>query len=232
MLNLVAVALVYAGLIVTAVGLVSLIRPLRVVGIPARGVAAIVVAAGAGLVLAGMLTPAPLDNVDPAVTDLDRVMPAWQFRETHRVHVDAPEDRVYRAVRSVTADEILLFRTLTWIRHPRLRAPARDNIFAPPAGKPILDVAVGSGFRQLSEAPGREIVLGTMVGRSRAAINFLVVRAADGGSDVTTETRVLAPDAAARRAFGAYWRVIYPGSAIIRRMWLRAVKRRAEGQAG
>jgi hypothetical protein len=26
----------------------------------------------------------------------------------------------------------------------------------------------------------------------------------------------------------AYWRVIYPGSALIRRMWLRAVRLRAE----
>ena len=32
---------------------------------------------------------------------------------------------------------------------------------------------------------------------------------------------------AARRRFAAYWRVIYPGSAIIRRMWLRAIERRA-----
>jgi hypothetical protein len=48
--------------------------------------------------------------------------------------------------------------------------------------------------------------------------------------DVDAET-----DRAYRRVFAAYWRVIYPGSALIRRMWLRAVKRRAEspvGQAG
>jgi hypothetical protein len=31
----------------------------------------------------------------------------------------------------------------------------------------------------------------------------------------------------ARRGFAAYWRVIYPGSALIRRMWLRAIARRA-----
>ncbi|HYW41393.1 MAG TPA: hypothetical protein VE959_00970 [Bryobacteraceae bacterium] len=32
--------------------------------------------------------------------------------------------------------------------------------------------------------------------------------------------------------FAAYWRMIYPGSALIRRMWLRAIKRRAEGGIG
>ncbi len=45
---------------------------------------------------------------------------------------------------------------------------------------------------------------------------------------VTAETRVYATDASARRRFARYWRVIYPGSALIRRRWLRAMKRRAE----
>jgi len=40
-------------------------------------------------------------------------------------------------------------------------------------------------------------------------------------------TRVFASGPAARRRFAAYWRVIYPGSALIRRMWLRAIERRA-----
>jgi hypothetical protein len=46
---------------------------------------------------------------------------------------------------------------------------------------------------------------------------------------VSTETRVQTTDASSRRRFAMYWFVIYPGSALIRRMWLRAIKRRAEG---
>jgi hypothetical protein len=45
---------------------------------------------------------------------------------------------------------------------------------------------------------------------------------------LSTETRVYATDAATRRIFKVYWRTIYPGSAIIRRSWLGAIKRRAE----
>ncbi len=60
-----------------------------------------------------------------------------------------------------------------------------------------------------------------------AAMNFLVESDGAGGSVVSTETRVYANSPAARRGFGAYWRAIYPGSAIIRRMWLRAIRRRA-----
>jgi hypothetical protein len=43
---------------------------------------------------------------------------------------------------------------------------------------------------------------------------------------------VHATDDSARRKFARYWRVIYPGSALIRRMWLRAIKLRAERTPG
>ena len=58
-------------------------------------------------------------------------------------------------------------------------------------------------------------------------MNFLVTPDGPNGSLVSTETRVFANSPAARRRFAAYWRVIYPGSAIIRRMWLRAIRQRA-----
>jgi hypothetical protein len=52
---------------------------------------------------------------------------------------------------------------------------------------------------------------------------------ARGGSLVTTETRVHATDRNPVRRFGVYWRIIQPWSAVIRRMWLRAIDRRATG---
>ena len=51
---------------------------------------------------------------------------------------------------------------------------------------------------------------------------------ANGGALLTTETRVLATDEAARRRFLRYWRVIRLGSVAIRRSWLRAAAHRAE----
>jgi hypothetical protein len=45
---------------------------------------------------------------------------------------------------------------------------------------------------------------------------------------VSTETRILGNDADAHRAFTRYWRLIYPGSAIIRQVWLDAIIARAE----
>ena len=64
-------------------------------------------------------------------------------------------------------------------------------------------------------------------GVAAAAMNFHVV--ADGDhAIVSTTTRVATSDGLARRTFRVYWRLIYPGSSIIRGMWLRAVRRRAE----
>jgi hypothetical protein len=45
---------------------------------------------------------------------------------------------------------------------------------------------------------------------------------------VITETRVLATDEQTLKMFTAYWRTIFPGSAILRVTWLRAIKARAE----
>ena len=48
---------------------------------------------------------------------------------------------------------------------------------------------------------------------------------------VSTETRCLANSDAARRTLAGYWRIIYPGSAIIRRVWLDAIIDRAVRRA-
>ena len=45
---------------------------------------------------------------------------------------------------------------------------------------------------------------------------------------VTTETRIATTDERARRRFARYWRLVHPGSALIRIDWLRAIRRRAE----
>ena len=45
---------------------------------------------------------------------------------------------------------------------------------------------------------------------------------------ISSVTRVYGNNAPIVRRFAVYWRLIHPGSDIIRRMWLRAIKRRAE----
>jgi hypothetical protein len=118
---------------------------------------------------------------------------------------------------------------------------------------PLFDVATKTSFLVLADEPDSEIVLGTLVAAPRgwrpsgkptpygfkelfmttntpgfapAAMNFRIEDAGTAACTLTTETRVYATDTSSRRHFAFYWRVIYPGSALIRRMWLRAIARR------
>jgi hypothetical protein len=50
------------------------------------------------------------------VVRLDEIVPVYQFTEFHETTIAATADRTYRAICAVTADEIALLRTLTWIR--------------------------------------------------------------------------------------------------------------------
>jgi len=161
-------------------------------------------------------------------THLDEAVPHWQFGERHQTFVRAPADRVYAALRAVTAGEIFLFRTLTSLR--RFGRPLPASILDAPPDEPLLDVALRGGFHLIAEEPGRELVIGMYVikpDRALAAMNFLLLPAGDG-IRLTTETRIYAKDDAARRSFRWYWWLIRPGSGFIRHMWLRAIRRRAE----
>jgi hypothetical protein len=163
----------------------------------------------------------------PADARLNGFVPHYQFSEFHKIHIAAKPAAVYAAMRNVTAEDIRGFRTLTWIR--RVGCDGEPSILNPPRGEPIISVATRTGFELLADDKDRELVVGTWVidKRAFAAINFRITPAATG-SVITTETRVYAGDAAARRRFAMYWRLIHPGSAVIRRNWLRAIRARAE----
>ena len=239
-------AILYAGLLNAFAGFVSVLIPMRWLRIPTRRRGAAVFAVGVLSAFIGLVLPAPERRVANVATHLDESVPKWQFREHHETRVAATPDRVFEAIRAVRADEILLFRLLTWIRRGGQDLP--ENILNAGTERPLLDVATSGGFVYLADDPPRELVIGTVVvappgtrgkltpevfkhslppGFALAGMNFLVIPDGKGGSIVTTETRVYANSASARRRFAAYWRVIYPGSALIRRMWLRAIARRA-----
>lgn len=95
---------------------------------------------------------------------------------------------------------------------------------------PVTESRVGRAGTRIDEfAPAWQFHEVHTIRIALATMNFLVRPDGDNGSEVSTETRVFASGAAARRRFAAYWRTIYPGSAMIRRGWLRAIERRATG---
>lgn len=241
---------VYAGLVLTLAGLASLVKPLRFLAMRTRRAGLVVMAAGLVIAGAGLWWPAQHMQVAERRTVLDEIMPQYDFVERHDVRVHASPGRIVEAWKQVTFGELRGCDTLM-----RVRAMASGHwrySAAPLARKRILEVFAmpGSGFLPLRDN-GREMVLG-MAGqpwaqrrrppvRSAAefdgfdepdsvkiAFNLMVEDEGNGWSRVSTETRTLATDDAARRTMACYWRLIYPGTSLIRRVWLDAIRARAE----
>lgn len=189
---------------------------------------------------------------------LDRYLPDYDAVERHAVVVNAPPERVFAALHSVSAADLPLFRFLMTLR--ALPAALLRGRRPAPTGRetsePLLEALQGAGFLILEEHPGRKLVAG-VVGRfwrlsgtcgprlervedfrrfatpgfARAVLAFWIEPLPGDPPQrvrLSTETRVQATDDAARQRFARYWRVISAGSALIRREWLRAIKRRAE----
>jgi hypothetical protein len=185
---------------------------------------------------------------------LDEFLPDYHENEIHSTRVAAEPSDVLAATRALTSREIPVVVALMALRRlpARLLAlrPGRSAPPLPATGRPVLDTMLRGGFVMLAERPD-ELVLG-VVGRfweagsgvrrvsaaefgsfhepgfAKAAVNFHVRPDPRGGTLLTTETRIQGTDERARRMFRRYWRVIGPGSAAIRRIWLRAIRRRAE----
>jgi len=249
---MIAVVLVYLGMMISLIGIIAILKPIHFLKIKTRPRGAIILLVGIGSVAAGFAFPAPESRIPNPRSHLDEFAPAYQFNEFHSILVNASPDRVFDAIKKTRASEIAFFQTLTWIRRGGRRAP--PGILNAPDHQSLIEVATRTSFLLLAEEPNREIVLGTAVlvppgwrptrrptaedfkqlhaqGFALASMNFIVEREAPNICRVTTETRVYATDPASVRKFARYWRVIYPGSALIRRMWLGAIKRRAESQA-
>jgi hypothetical protein len=180
---------------------------------------------------------------------LDEVMPECDVHEVHSLWVPAEPERAYEAVKTVTASEVRLYRPLMSLRGVPARLRGRPRTLD--SRVPLLTQMLEAGFVDLGAKPGSEIVVGAVgrfwsptgnlpvrtirtreefkefaqAGYSRAAMNFSV-QPQGNGSIVRTETRIVGTDAEATRKFRRYWWLIGWASAVIRRSWLRAIRRR------
>jgi hypothetical protein len=167
----------------------------------------------------------------------------YEFSERHRLAIEAPAGRIDEAFRTVSISDIPIARALWFAR--RLGRPYGDP------GKPFVGRELPGIV--LEDVPGEGIVLGLTgqfwrirggerdPARPRTADEFAAYARPDvckavidfrvGASSLTTETRVHVESDAARRRFRRYWLVIRPFSGLIRILFLRAARRRAEAAA-
>src|SRR4051795_1545102 len=183
------------------------------------------------------------------VSLLEQFMPRFDTRSQHAIEVHAPAHAVFAAVEAVSAKEVRFLRELEFIRAlPRLAATARLDV--PTVDAPLL-LSFTRGAVLLGARPPEEILAGaigrfwrlagnepvvfgspeefltfTEPGFAKAVVGF---RLDPRGAAIllTTETRFVATDEATHRLMSRYWRIIRPGSNLIRTEWLRAIRRRA-----
>ena len=241
--------LAYAGIVAAVIGLANLAIPFRFLGIRKRRIGVLIFAGGVALIFAALVWPTPLFRVTHSKTRLDDAMPEYQFWERHSIRIHARPEQVMQAVRQSTWADMKSLATLMRIRSAGLRTPP-DNTGAMAADKRILDAFSLSGY--VSGGSEHEIVMcgGANVrarqplkpqsleacagyrepGAIKVAFNFEADDVGQGWCTVSTETRVLATDDSISRSTGRYWRLIVPGSGLLRRQWLAAIKRRAESE--
>lgn len=238
--------LVYTGVVAALLGLANVAIPFRFMGVRRRSVGALGLVGGVGLALAALLWPAATTRVAQPRTRLDAVMPEYQFSEIHTVLVHARPEEAMQATRESTFGDMTSLAMLLKVRGAAIRTPA------PRGGdlqdKRVLDAFSASGF--LLDGSDHEIVLFGAAnvreqrrpdvrtaqqfvdyrerGSVKMAFDFRAEEARRGWSVVSTETRVMALDDATRRGMARYWRLIVPGSGLLRRQWLDGIKRRAE----
>ena len=236
---------VWTGIVGVLVGLVCLIKPARRAG-------AAMVVAGLALLAAGMLWPAPVQRAE-GKSKLDEIFPEYQFCEKHTQRIHASPERVAGALEQTTMDDIKAYYTLMRIRAFALGIRQQPKSLLPSGSVRILAMMrePKSPFVPLYQ-DASEIVMG-LVGYARPytqppnvhdlaafqafhepdsvriAFNLLIRDDGGGWSTITSDTRLLVMGDRARRATGRYWRLVCPGSGMIRRMWLNAVEARAAG---
>lgn len=179
---------------------------------------------------------------------INTYMPQFDVREYHQTRVAADPPAAFAAFRVLDLEKSRIVRLLFAIRTlpSRLMRPGKPRAQKP---QPFLDSLLAMGWVILGEAPGEEVVLGTITQPWEATVKFrglppaefllfaqpgftkivwnIAARKSEAGGTtiVSTETRVLATDPESRRRFFRYWFFVKTGVRIIRRAALAQLRR-------
>ncbi len=236
--------LAYAGIVLALCGLANLVIPFRFLGIRKRAAGALIFGGGVALTFAALFWPASMIRVAQPKTRLDQIMPEYQFSESHSARIHARPEQVMQAARQSTFADMKSLVTLLKIRGAVLRRPVHDT--GTLRDTRILDGFTKSGFfldgseneiamfwawnARAQRPPDvhtlREFAASREPGVVKMGLNVKVEEGGNGWCTITTEQRVSAQDVG--RGMAIYWRLIVPGSGLLRLQWLAGIKKRAE----
>ena len=194
-----------------------------------------------GSILAGLDEPCRATSYR-----LDEIMPEYQFSERHSARIHAQPEQAMQALREATFGDMRSLITLLKIRGAVLRHPVRG--FGDLQNKRILDAFLESGY--LSGGSEHEIVIFGFGMRGRIAAPTCILcrswqitgnrvrsrwvlaswwnRLEKGGLQKSTRRRVCWRPGDTSRGMARYWRLIVPGSGLLRLQWLEGIRKRAE----
>ena len=188
---------------------------------------------------------------------IDRFLRTFDVTEVHEIHVEAPPEATYKAIRHTDLRDPIIEVLFALRELPRrIRGGGRGVPSARPHSLTFDDLTTTLGYTWvlLGEEPDVEFVIGSVgkfwqrdygvtpvaandfvafdePGYAKLALSFSVRPAVPGGSVLRYEARTATTDAVARARFGRYWRIIRWGVAIVMVRALHRIKAEAERQA-
>lgn len=246
--------LFWIGTIISIIGSVSLFQPLSFLFILNRDIALVVLIVGVLICLASLLYPVKLTLSKTDNQKIDGLIPAFAFNEYHEVKISAPVEKVKEVMQITGVKDIPIAHFLMKIRgiadenvdmSDRAASNSSNsetistpdfNFYNVSPDEWIAVMILKSSFisnDKQTPAPPEISSLEQFCSFNnphyvKVAINFRFISLTNNETLLSTETRVNGITPKDSRIFGRYWRIIYPGSAIIRRVWLNTIKKRSE----
>ncbi|MGV7927498.1 MAG: hypothetical protein AB2L13_01115 [Spirochaetota bacterium] len=245
----------WIGALLTLAGVISLVHPLAFLLILTRTIAVYVLLGGLSISIISLLWPVRQKHSPTADRKIDALVPDYSFNEYHEVRIQASPERVKQTLRVTGVKDIPAARLLMKIRGiadddvdlsdraaknttgPDTFSTPDFNFFVVDPGEFITVMIIKSSMianNPDKPAPPEITTLEQFIsfnepGYVKVAANFRFIGTGNEETLLSTETRVQGIRHTDSRVFGRYWRIIYPGSAIIRRVWLDTIKKKAEG---
>jgi hypothetical protein len=242
----------WIGAILMVAGVISLIYPLEFLLIFNRTIAVFVVLFGVLISAVSLLCPVKTKHSSTNDQKIDALMPEYSFNEFHKVQIRASSEKVKQTLQVTGVKDIPVAHLLMKIRgiadvdlddRAANNKAGSDTISTPDfnffvvAPDEFITIMILKSViitnNANKPAPPEISTLGQYIsfnepGYVKVAMNFRFFSTDNKKTILTTETRVNGITHNDSRVFGYYWRIIYPGSAIIRRVWLNTIKKKAE----
>lgn len=186
---------------------------------------------------------------------LDEYLPKYDFTEVHTIKIKTTPEIAYRAIKETTLAEISgIVRLLFILRELPEKMAGREG-FNMNNRRPLLAAGFTKLVEQIPHELVLGLIVPANIGRVwqkssrlngiasdsheyfafnhpdylKVVSNMLVTDTSESGVvTVRTESRIMGLSDKARKGFRPYWWVIRPWSGLIRRLWLKAIKKRAE----